>query len=64
MKTGLYTRNSLIALLCATSLFGATGCSSLKNTWNGMTQPGQGATAGGAAGAAVGTGIGALIGGG
>ncbi|MDE6538239.1 MAG: OmpA family protein [Muribaculaceae bacterium] len=64
MKTGLYTRNSLIALLCATSLFGATGCSSLKNTWNGMTQTGQGATAGGAAGAAVGTGIGALIGGG
>ncbi|MDE6806573.1 MAG: OmpA family protein, partial [Muribaculaceae bacterium] len=40
------------------------GCSALSNTWNGMSQTGQGASAGGAAGAAIGAGIGALIGGG
>lgn len=48
-------------------LFGMTalsGCTTIKNTWDGMTQTGQGATAGGAAGAAIGTGVGALIGGG
>ena len=41
-----------------------SGCSSIKNTWDGMSQTGQGATAGGTIGAAVGTGVGALIGGG
>lgn len=51
-------------LLLAASLLGGTACSAIKSTWNGMTQTGQGATAGGAAGAAVGAGIGALIGGG
>lgn len=50
------------AFLCLALIFGS--CTSLKNTWNGMTQAGQGATAGGAAGAAAGAGIGALIGGG
>ena len=43
----------------------ATGsCNSVKNAWNGMSQSGQGAAAGGTIGAAVGTGVGALIGGG
>lgn len=56
-------RTTLIAILCAGSLL-TGGCTALKNTWGGMTQTGQGATAGGAAGAAVGAGIGALIGGG
>ncbi len=46
------------------SLLGGTSCSSIKNTWDGMSQSGQGATAGGGIGAAVGTGVGALIGGG
>lgn len=41
-----------------------SGCSTIKNTWDSMSQAGQGATAGGTLGAAVGTGIGALIGGG
>ena len=56
-------RTTLIAILCAGSLL-TGGCTALNNTWGGMTQTGQGATAGGAAGAAVGAGIGALIGGG
>ena len=56
-------RGTLASLLCVGLLAGG-GCSSIKNTWNGMTQTGQGATAGGAAGAAVGAGVGALIGGG
>lgn len=57
------TLSKMTALvLCGAFLFG--GCTSLKNTWNGMSQAGQGATAGGAAGAAAGAGIGALIGGG
>lgn len=41
-----------------------TGCSTIKNTWDSMSQTGQGAVAGGGAGAAVGAGVGALIGGG
>lgn len=64
MKTRYFTRNSIIALVCATTLLGGTGCSTIRNTWDGMTQTGQGATAGGAAGAAIGAGAGALIGGG
>ncbi len=63
MKTTL-AKNSVIAALCVTTLLGTTGCNAIKNTWNGMTQTGQGATAGGAAGAAAGAGIGALIDGG
>lgn len=63
MKTrGIAVRTAAMAL-CAASLFGP-GCTSLKNTWDGMSQAGQGATAGGAAGAAAGAGVGALIGGG
>lgn len=54
---------AVIAAICAGSLL-MCGCSSLKNTWNGMTQTGQGAAAGGAAGAAIGAGVGAIIGGG
>lgn len=57
-------RNGIITVVCAATLLGTAGCSSLTNAWNGMTQTGQGATAGGAAGAAVGAGVGALIGGG
>ena len=56
-------RNPLIALLCVCML-GAGSCNSVKNAWNGMTQTGQGAAAGGTIGAAVGTGVGAIIGGG
>lgn len=50
--------------IAGASMISMGACSSIKNTWNGMTQTGQGATAGGAIGAAVGTGVGALIGGG
>lgn len=64
MKIGDLSKKGIIGLVCLASLVGGTGCSSLKNTWNGMTQTGQGATAGGAAGAAIGAGVGALIGGG
>ena len=54
-----------IAAAClAADLLIPTGCSSIKNTWNSMSQSGQGATVGGAAGAAAGAGIGAIIGGG
>lgn len=56
-------RVSIIAAVCAGSLM-MSGCTALQNTWGGMSQTGQGATAGGAAGAAIGAGIGALIGGG
>ncbi len=63
MKITTLGRNTLIAALCAGSLM-TGGCTSLRNTWDGMTQAGQGATAGGAAGAAIGAGVGALIGGG
>lgn len=54
-------KGTLLALCAAMML---SGCNSIKNTWDGMSQSGQGATAGGALGAAVGTGVGALIGGG
>ncbi|MBD5311985.1 MAG: OmpA family protein [Muribaculaceae bacterium] len=64
MKTRKIVRNSLLGIVCLSTLVAGTGCSSIKNTWNGMSQTGQGATAGGAAGAAVGAGVGALIGGG
>ena len=57
------TKKGMLVVLCAASLMSG-GCSSIKNTWDGMSQTGQGATAGGAAGAAVGAGVGALIGGG
>lgn len=57
------TKKFSAGALCLAMLIPA-GCNSLKNTWDSMTQTGQGATAGGAAGAAVGTGIGAIIGGG
>ncbi|MBD5206955.1 MAG: OmpA family protein [Bacteroidales bacterium] len=62
MKTSYITKSALIGLVCLS--LGMSSCSSISKTWNGMTQTGQGATAGGAAGAAVGTGVGALIGGG
>lgn len=64
MKIKDLSKKGVILTVCAASLIGATGCSSLTNAWNGMSQTGQGATAGGAAGAAVGAGVGALIGGG
>lgn len=54
-------KGTLVALCAAMML---SGCNSIKNTWDSMSQSGQGATAGGALGAAVGTGVGALIGGG
>ena len=57
----MITKGSMIALCAAMML---SGCNSIKNTWDGMSQAGQGATAGGTIGAAVGTGVGALIGGG
>ncbi len=53
----------MIAAVCL-SMIGAGSCTSIKQTWDGMSQTGQGAAAGGTIGAAVGTGIGALIGGG
>ena len=56
-------RVAVIATICVGSLM-MGGCASLKTSWDGMSQTGQGATAGGAAGAAAGAGIGALIGGG
>ncbi len=59
---GIKTKATAV-VLCVATLFSG-GCTSLKNTWDGMSQTGQGATAGGAAGAAIGTGVGALIGGG
>ena len=61
MKT--FFKNTIIAGLCGCMLM-AGSCTATKNAWNGMTQTGQGASAGGLAGAALGTGIGALIGGG
>lgn len=56
--------HACVALLIAGSMTSLVGCSSIQSAWNGMTDAGQGATAGGLAGAAVGTGVGALIGGG
>lgn len=63
MDTKKLARNTLMGVLCAGMLFTGS-CNSIKSTWDGMSQSGQGATAGGALGAAVGTGVGALIGGG
>ncbi|MCM1377890.1 MAG: OmpA family protein [Clostridium sp.] len=63
MRTGKFGHAMIAFGLCAL-LIVPMGCSSIKKTWNGMTQAGQGATAGGLAGATIGTGIGALIGGG
>ncbi len=63
MKCKILTGKLLAASLCVSMML-PVGCSSIKNTWDGMSQTGQGATAGGAAGAAVGAGVGALIGGG
>ncbi len=63
MKASQLSKSALIGLICVSSL-AMGGCSSIKNTWDSMSQTGQGATAGGAAGAAVGAGGGALIGGG
>lgn len=63
MKVQRIAKTAVMSLLCV-SFLGMGSCSSIKNTWNGMSQSGQGATAGGAIGAAVGTGVGALIGGG
>lgn len=63
MKASQLSKSALIGLICVSSL-AMGGCSSIKNTWDSMSQTGQGATAGGAAGAAVGAGVGALIGGG
>lgn len=63
METRKLFRNLTVASLCSIFLLGSS-CTAIKNTWDSMSQTGQGATAGGAAGAALGTGIGALIGGG
>lgn len=54
-------KGTIVALVAAMMI---SGCTSVKNTWDSMTQTGQGAAAGGTIGAAVGTGVGALIGGG
>ena len=59
MNTRSFLKNSILALSCV-AMLATPAC----NTWNSMSQSGQGAAAGGAAGAAIGTGIGALIGGG
>lgn len=63
MKSRFDIRQIVAVALCAGMLL-PVGCNSIKKTWDGMSQAGQGATAGGTIGAAVGTGIGALIGGG
>ena len=63
MKISKLARNTVMGVVCA-SFVAMGGCSSIKNTWNSMSQTGQGAAAGGTIGAAVGTGVGALIGGG
>ncbi len=55
---------TLLSFVCVGSILPLGGCTAIKNTWDGLSQAGQGATAGGAAGAAVGAGVGALIGGG
>ena len=57
-------QKAILSVVCAGTLITGTGCSALKNTWNGMSDAGQGASAGGLGGAAVGAGVGALIGGG
>ncbi len=64
MERKIMVRNGLVTVLAVCMIIGGSGCSSIKNTWDSMSQSGQGATAGGAIGAAVGTGVGAIIGGG
>lgn len=64
MKTQNLLIKSTAVVLSVASLFTTVSCNSVKNAWDGMTQAGQGASAGGLAGAALGTGIGAIIGGG
>lgn len=64
MTTHSWMQKSVLAAVCAGTLITGTGCSALKNTWNNMSETGQGASAGGLGGAAVGAGVGALIGGG
>lgn len=63
MKNRIGFRNTLLILLSAGMLL-PSGCTAIKNTWDGMSQTGQGAAAGGTIGAAAGAGVGALIGGG
>ena len=63
MKTNNLIIKTFVPIACC-GILCLSACDSVKNTWNGMSQTGQGATAGGTIGAAVGTGIGALIGGG
>lgn len=63
MNTHNLIKKTVAVALCCGFLL-TCSCNSIKNTWNGMSQSGQGATAGGAAGAAVGAGVGAIIGGG
>lgn len=55
---------SAVIALCGCFLVSGVSCNTVRNTWDGMTQTGQGAAAGGTVGAAVGAGVGALIGGG
>ena len=57
-------KRTILSAVCVGSLITGAGCSSIKNTWNSMSDAGQGAAAGGAGGAALGAGVGALIGGG
>lgn len=64
MERKIMVRNGLVTVLAVCMIVGGSGCSSIKNTWDSMSQSDQGATAGGAIGAAVGTGVGAIIGGG
>lgn len=61
MKNNGIKKGAVVILAAAMMM---SGCTAVKNTWDGMTQTGQGAAAGGTLGAAVGTGVGALIGGG
>lgn len=63
MKIRKFYQAALMGTVCL-SMVSMSSCTAIKNTWDSMSQSGQGATAGGALGAAVGTGIGALIGGG
>ncbi len=64
MNTRSGLQKAILATVCAGTLLTGTGCSAIKNTWNNMSDTGQGASAGGLGGAAVGAGVGALIGGG
>lgn len=57
-------QKTVLGAVIVGSLITGTGCTAIKNTWDGMTDAGQGASAGALGGAAVGAGVGALIGGG